>query len=141
MKNEGLWHIRNRIFEHLDHNTVEVCRQVSDFWGESLERISLVKYLKEFVDRKIFYSDESFSYHLAFKRGQKWEIALKKFETQTRLETLRSMKNSLERIFERFGRVDRIETSDEELKETLVLYSIPVSYEVEYGLKTTCAVS
>ena len=141
MKNEGLWHIRNRIFEHLDHNTVEVCRQVSDFWGESLERISLVKYLKELVERKIFYSDGSFSYHLAFKRGQKWELALKKFETQTSLEDLRNMRNSLERIIQRFGREDDIVISDKELKRVLVFYSIPVSYEVEYGLKTTCAIS
>ena len=59
MKNERLWHIRNRISEHLGHNTIEVYKYRLTEW-QSLERISLVKYLlKELVDGKIFYSDGS----------------------------------------------------------------------------------
>ena len=43
-----IWHIRDHLFGYLDHETLETCRQVSDSWNESLEKLSLVKFISEF---------------------------------------------------------------------------------------------
>ena len=51
MRSEGLWHLVGQIFGDLDHQTVEECRKVSTLWHDSLEWISLVKFLFEFGDK------------------------------------------------------------------------------------------
>ena len=51
MRSEGLWHLVEQIFGDLDHQTVEECRKVSTLWHDSLEWISLVKFLFEFGDK------------------------------------------------------------------------------------------
>merc|ERR1712140_33992 len=45
--------IRDQIFDHLNHKTVLICRQVCQFWNESLARMSFVKLLQEFGDRDV----------------------------------------------------------------------------------------
>ena len=51
MGSEGLWHLVENIFGYLDNKTVVECRKVSKLWHESLEWISLVKFLLEFGDK------------------------------------------------------------------------------------------
>jgi len=43
MDNPNMWHIRDQIFDPLNHETVLICRQVCQFWNESLARMSFVK--------------------------------------------------------------------------------------------------
>ena len=61
MNNPNLWHLRDYIFGFLNYDTVEKCRQVSQFWNESLERISIVIFLQEFGDRNVVTPDEKVS--------------------------------------------------------------------------------
>ena len=53
LSNEGFLHLVEHIFGYLDHETIEICRIVSNHWDGLLERLSLVKYLLEFGDKKI----------------------------------------------------------------------------------------
>ena len=53
LNNPGFLHLVEHIFGYLDRETIEVCRRVSNHWNGLLERLSLVKYLLEFGDKKI----------------------------------------------------------------------------------------
>ena len=85
--------IRDQIFDHLNHKTVLICRQVCQFWNESLARMSFVKLLQEFGDRDVEYTDEKVSTIVAG-----WNEAAKMFVAQASLEELQEVKDSLLRL-------------------------------------------
>ena len=85
--------IRDQIFDPLNHKTVLICRQVCQFWNESLARMSFVKLLQEFGDRDVEYTDEKVSTIVAG-----WNEAAKMFVAQASLEELQEVKDSLLRL-------------------------------------------
>ena len=93
MNNPNLWHLRDHIFGFLNHETVEKCRQVSQLWNESLERISIVIFLQEFGNRNVVTPDEKVSTIIPG-----WQKAAKKYGAQASIEDLREVKNSLQRL-------------------------------------------
>merc|ERR1711860_34850 len=88
-----MWHIRDQIFDPLNHETVLVCRQVCQFWNESLAKMFFLKLLKEFGDRNVEYTDEKLSTIVAG-----WNEAAKMFVAQASLEELQEVKDSLLRL-------------------------------------------
>ena len=105
MKSEGLWHILDNIFGHLDHGTLEICRKVSNLWDESLEWISLVKYLYEFVDklaehhRYVLYDSVENILNII----SNWNKAVKKYVRKASIEDLLELKDSLEQLLDEDG--------------------------------------
>ena len=93
MDNPNMWHIRDQIFDPLNHKTVLNCRQVCKFWNESLARMSFVKLLQEFGDRDVEYIDEK-----VFTIVAGWKEAAKMFVAQASLEELQEVKDSLLRL-------------------------------------------
>ena len=92
MHNQGLWHVRDQIFGYLDHETVEICRKVSAFWDRSLERISLVHYLNEFSDRKVF---SSLEIQKLIKIIPGWNKAVKQYKSKASIEFALLLKGNL----------------------------------------------
>merc|ERR1711860_359330 len=88
-----MWHIRDQIFDPLNHETVLICRQVCQFWNESLARMSFVKLLQEFGDRNVEYTYKKVSSIVAG-----WKEAAKMFVAQASLEELQEVKYSLLRL-------------------------------------------
>ena len=101
MHNPNMWHIRNKIFRHLNHETVEICRKVSNFWNKSLKRMSRVKVLEEFGELEVERwppagvedTEEKVS---AVIPG--WEKAVKKYESQAKIEDIQKVGDSLREI-------------------------------------------
>ena len=116
MGNQGLWHIRDHLFGFLDHETLEICRQVSDFWDESLGRLSLLKFLTEFRDRKakiIVKIEDGISDHECEVEAKDkkvrtlipgWKKAVKKFGNSASVEDLHEVKHSLLKLMDDKGR-------------------------------------
>ena len=100
MDNPNMWHIRDQIFDPLDHKTVLICRQVCKFWNESLARMSFVKLLQEFGDRDVerppWKKEEEEVKVSAIVAG--WNEAAKMFVAQASLEELQEVKDSLLRL-------------------------------------------
>ena len=94
-----MWHIRDQIFDPLNHKTVLICRQVCQFWNESLARMSFVKLLQEFGDRDVEYTDEKVSTIVAG-----WNEAAKMFVAQASLEELQEVKGSLQNLLGKNGK-------------------------------------
>merc|ERR1711860_400470 len=86
-------HIRDQIFDHLNHKTVLICRQVCQFWNESLAKMFFVKLLQEFGDRDVLRRNEKVSTIVAG-----WNEAVKMFVAQASLEELQEVKDSLLRL-------------------------------------------
>jgi len=95
-------HIRDQIFDQLNHETVLICRQVCQFWNESLARMSFVKLLQEFGDRDVEYTDEKVSTIVAG-----WNEAAKMFVAQASLEKFQEVKDSLLRLARGTGKCCR----------------------------------
>jgi len=93
MDNPNMWHIRDQIFDPLNHETVLICRQVCQFWNESLARMSFLKLLQEFGDRDVVGTNEKLSTIVAG-----WNKAAKMFVAQASLEELQEVKVSLLRL-------------------------------------------
>merc|ERR1711860_3146 len=91
--------IRDQIFDHLNHKTVLICRQVCQFWNESLAKMSFVKLLQEFGDRYVLRRNEKVSIIVAG-----WKEAAKMFVAQASLEELQEVKDSLLRLLSRNGK-------------------------------------
>merc|ERR1711860_429818 len=91
--------IRDQIFDHLNHKTVLICRQVCQFWNESLAKMSFVKLLQEFGDRDVLGRNEKVSTIVAG-----WNEAAKMFVAQASLEELQEVKDSLLRLLSRNGK-------------------------------------
>ena len=104
-----IWHIRNQIFEHLDHETLEVCRQVSKVWRGSLEKLSLLKFLYEFGDKD--YEDyEQMEFSRDVYKGYEikevklssiipaWKEVSKTYGVQASIEDLKEIKHSLQQL-------------------------------------------
>merc|ERR1712004_785487 len=85
--------IRDQIFDHLNHKTVLICRQVCQFWNESLAKMSFVKLLQEFGDR-----DVEYQYVKVSTMFPGWNEAVKMFVAQASLEELQEVKDSLLRL-------------------------------------------
>jgi len=100
MDNPNMWHIRDQIFDPLNHETVLICRQVCQFWNESLARMSFVKLLQEFGDRDVerppWKKEEEEVKVSAIVAG--WNEAAKMFVAQASLEELQEVKDSLLRL-------------------------------------------
>merc|ERR1711860_267983 len=92
--------IRDQIFDHLNHKTVLICRQVCQFWNESLARMSFVKLLQEFGDRDVerppLKKEEEEVKVSTIVAG--WNKAAKIFVAQASLEELQEIKDSLLRL-------------------------------------------
>jgi len=86
-------HIRDQIFDPLNHKTVLICRQVCQFWNESLARMFYIKLLQEFGDRHVIGTDQKVSTFIAG-----WKKAVKNFVFQASLEDLQEVKRSLEKL-------------------------------------------
>jgi len=93
MDNPNMWHIRDQIFDPLNHETVLICRQVCQFWNESLAKMSFVKLLQEFGDR-----DVEYQYVKVSTMFPGWKEAIKMFVAQASLEELQEVKDSLLRL-------------------------------------------
>merc|ERR1712062_274497 len=93
MDNPNMWHIRDQIFDPLNHETVLICRQVCQFWNESLARMSFLKILQEFGNRRVEYTNKKVSTIVAG-----WKEAVKTFVAQASLEELQEVKVSLLRL-------------------------------------------
>jgi len=111
MGNPNMWHIHNNIFGHLNHDTVEICRQVCKSWNESLKRTSLVKFLQEFGDKNIglaVTSDvcdgEIFEYpeEIVSDIIPGWPNAVKKYGGQASIEDLQEVKVSLRKLLNEY---------------------------------------
>ena len=85
LSNEGFLHLVEHIFGYLDHETIEICRRVSNHWDGLLERLSLVKYLLEFGDKKI---EEDII--------PGWKKATNIFAKTASIEDLKEVKESIE---------------------------------------------
>jgi len=83
LADQGLWHIVEQTMEYLNFETVENCRKVSEFWNESLKRISLVKYLQEFGESILG-----------------WPKAVKTYGARSSIGDLQEVKDSLEKLVE-----------------------------------------
>ena len=68
-----IWHIRNQIFEHLDHETLEVCRQVSKVWRGSLEKLSLLKFLHYKGETNFHFVCQDFKSDIKTEYGQTFD--------------------------------------------------------------------
>ena len=104
MRSEGLWHIFEQIFGYLNYETVEICREVSEFWNESLQRIGLVKFLEEFGDRNVEYpkTNTKVSTYKEYILG--WKMASKRYGAKATIEDLEELKDSLEELISEDGK-------------------------------------
>ena len=97
MRSEGFLHLVENIFGYLDNKTVVECRKVSKLWHESLEWISLVKFLLEFGDKLAKYHrsvlKDPEEKVLAIISG--WKKGVQNNEKTASIEDLRELKNSL----------------------------------------------
>jgi len=94
MHNPNLVHIHEIIFGFLSHETVEICREVSEYWKKSLERISQVNFLQEFGQRNI--DDFPMVKVLTIIPGL--PKAVKKFGAQATIEDLRNVKEAVAKL-------------------------------------------
>ena len=98
MQNPNMWHLCDQIFGYLDHKTIKTCRKVSEFWYKFFEKVSHVKFIREFGDRyDIYYKKVS-----AIIPGL--HQAVKKYGLQSSIEDLREVKDSLRKLLTRKGR-------------------------------------
>ena len=93
MDNENLWHLRNQIFKDLSHEDVLNCRRVCKYWNESLRRISDVKFIEEFGDRDLEYTNEKVSTVIPG-----WKNTAQKYGVQATFEDLEKVKESLKNL-------------------------------------------
>ena len=107
LANQGLWHICEQIFGHLNYETVENCRKVSELWNESLERIALITFLQEFGDRDVEHcpwplweEDLDPEIKVSFIVDG-WKKAAKEYGFQASLEDLQEVKDSLQNLLNR----------------------------------------
>ena len=143
MKNEGLWHLLEIIFGHLDHKTVELCRKVSHLWDEPLKWISLVrsvKYLHEFGDKIAEHhktvKNDSEDEVLTIISG--WNEAVQKYVMKASDEDLYELKNLLGQFLFKtchFFLVRRAaEGENQKIKEIFTSYVMNLEGDVE-GMK------
>ena len=96
MTNPGLYLIRDQICNHLSHDNMEPFRDQKvfpDLWNESLERISLLKYINEFGNRNVRNWRGPVTKIQAVHVG--WNEAVKKTAIKSSLEDLKEIKKSL----------------------------------------------
>ena len=93
MDNANLWHLRNQIFEDLSHEDVLNCRRVCKYWNESLRRLSDVKFIQEFGERVVWYTNIKVS---TLFPG--WKNAAQKYGVQASMGDLEEVKDSLKKL-------------------------------------------
>ena len=102
----GIWHIRDHLFGYLDHETLETCRQVSDFWDESLEKLSLVKFMIECGKRSVIESNvEDSNEKVCALPG--WAEAAQKYGAKASIKDLREMKVVLQGLLIKHGHLKK----------------------------------
>ena len=99
MKSQGLYHIREQMFGYLNYETLNNCREVSELWNESLERIALIKFIEEFADRDLEFTNQKVSTIIPG-----WQNAAKKYGVQASFEDLEEVKDSLEKLIAGIGK-------------------------------------
>jgi len=134
MDNVNLWHLRNQIFEDLSHEDVLNCRRVCKYWNESLRRLSDVKFIQEFGERNVEYTNEKL---LNIIHG--WKNAAQKYGVQASMEDLEEVKDSLKKLAEGKGKcvqypVHQVaENGDVKLLEFILRTSFDMNTEDGYG--------
>merc|ERR1712062_801840 len=93
MDNANLWHLRNHIFEDLSHEDVLNCRRVCKYWNESLRRMSDVKFIQEFGDRDVKFTNDKVSTIIPG-----WKKTAQKYGIQATIEDLEKVKDSLKKL-------------------------------------------
>jgi len=141
MDNPNMWHIRDQIFDPLNHETVLICRQVCQFWNESLARMSFVKLLQEFGDRDVerppWKKEEEEVKVSAIVAG--WNEAAKMFVAQASLEELQEVKDSLLRLARGTGKCcydpvhEAAEIGATKLMEFILRTSFDLNTKNNYG--------
>merc|ERR1712004_241443 len=99
MDNANLWHLRNQIFEDLSHEDVLNCRRVCKYWNESLRRMSDVKFIQEFGERDVGYTNKKVS---TIFHG--WKNAAQKYGVQASMDDIEKVKDSLKKLARRNGK-------------------------------------
>ena len=93
MDNANLWHLRDQIFEELSHEDVLNCRRVCKYWNESLRKMSDVKFIQEFGERYVEWTNKKV---LTIIPG--WKKAAQKYGLQASMEDLEKVKDSLKKL-------------------------------------------
>ena len=104
MHNEGLWMIQDHIFSYLDHKTVEICREVSDFWNEALERVSIEKYLMEFGSREMQEKGLEKCEWNKVSSSPGWRKAVKNYVAKSSIGDIREAKELLLKLLDTNGK-------------------------------------
>merc|ERR1712062_568161 len=99
MDNANLWHLRDQIFEDLSHEDVLNCRRVCKYWNESLRRMSDVKFIQEFGERDVEYTNKKLSTIIPG-----WKIAAQKYGIQASMDDLEEVKDSIKNLAEGKGK-------------------------------------
>merc|ERR1712062_864918 len=99
MDNANLWHLRNQIFEDLSHKDVLNCCRVCKYWNESLRRLSDVKFIQEFGERVVEYTNEKLSTIIP-----EWKNAAQKYGVLASMGDLEEVKDSLKKLARRNGK-------------------------------------
>ena len=75
------------------HEDVLNCRRVCKYWNESLRRVSDVKFIREFGERDVEYTNKKLSTVIPG-----WKNAAQKYSVQARMEDLEKVKDSLKKL-------------------------------------------
>merc|ERR1712141_995027 len=134
MDNANLWHLRNQIFEDLSHEDVLNCRRVCKYWNESLRRMSDVKFIQEFGERDVEYTNKKVS---TIFHG--WKNAAQKYGVQASMDDIEKVKDSLKKLAEGKGKcvqypVRKVaENNDVKLMEFILKTSFDLNTKYIYG--------
>merc|ERR1711860_425659 len=143
LANQGLWHICEQIFGHLNYETVENCRKVSELWSESLERIALIKFLQEFGDRDVehcpSWRKEPVPEVKVSDIVDGWKNASKEYGFQASLEDLQKVKDPLQNLLRENGKCceypvhEAAEIGAVKLMEFILRTSFDMNTKGDYG--------
>ena len=87
------WDIFELVFGFLNHDTIEICRKVSNDWNFSLEKISRVKFLEEFGHKNVYRQYGKIS---AIIPG--WLRAVKKYAAEATNEDLMEVQEAIKKL-------------------------------------------
>jgi len=134
MDNANLWHLRNQIFEDLSHEDVLNCRRVCKYWNESLRRLSDVKFIQEFGERVVGYTNKKLLTIIP-----EWKYAAHKYGIQASMEDLENIKDSLKKLAEGKGKCvqypvhQAARNGDVKLMEFILKTSFDINSKDDYG--------
>merc|ERR1712062_54298 len=86
------------------HEDVLNCRRVCKYWNESLRRLSDIKFIKEFGDRDVRYTNEKLSTIIPG-----WKIAAQKYGVQASMDDIEKVIDSLKKLARGKGKCDYLD--------------------------------